>query len=130
MEGFKNTFSCIFNKNALLIKKIYSCKWSSIYDKETAQSHYEKTQTKNKFLKSKTFSERNAYTSQRNFCKKLLRNTKRTYFNNLDTKKVTNNRTFWKLLFGCFKHIFEKWENKSDWGKWNYLNHQWIESSF
>ena len=65
------------------------------------------------FFKSKTFSDRKAYTSQRNFFKKLLRNTKRTYFNNQDAKKFTENRTFWKTS-AVFKQMFERCENKSE----------------
>ena len=33
---------------------------------------------------------------QRNFCKKLLRTTKKSYYSNLDIKKVTDNKTFGK----------------------------------
>ena len=33
LEGFKKTLFCIFRKHAL-IKKMYSCKWRYIYDKE------------------------------------------------------------------------------------------------
>ena len=39
---------------------------------------------------------------QYHYCKKLLRTTKKRYFNNLDTKKVTDNRAFYEtavLLF-------------------------------
>ena len=41
---------------------------------------------------------------QRNFCKKLLRATKKEYFNNLDTKKVTDNKTFWKTVVPIFSN--------------------------
>ena len=59
-------------------------------------------------MKSKTFSDRRAYTSQYKFCKKLLRNTKRTYFNNLNIKKVTDNRTFWKFVLPLFSNKFSR----------------------
>ena len=51
-----------------------------------------------KFLKLKLLSDRKAYISQNNFRKKLLRNTKRRYFNNLHIKKVTDNWTFGKII--------------------------------
>ena len=44
-----------------------------------------------KFLKSRNLSDRKNYTSQRNLYKKLLKNTERTYLNNLDIRKVTDN---------------------------------------
>ena len=43
---------------------------------------------------------------KRNPCKKLLKNTKRTYFNILDIKKVTDNRTFWKIVVPLFSNKF------------------------
>ena len=46
------------------------------------------------------------YTWQRNFVKKQLRNTKRIYFNSLDIRKVTYNRTFWKTVFPLFSNKF------------------------
>ena len=66
--------------------------------KELHKAIMKRSKIRNKFLKSKIFSYRKAYTSQCNFCKKLPRNTRRTYFNNLDIKKVTDNRTLWKTI--------------------------------
>ena len=36
------------------------------------------------------------YNKQQDFCKKLLRTTKRLYFSNLGMKKVVDYRSFWK----------------------------------
>ena len=55
--------------------------------KEFHKAIIKRSKRRNKFLKSKTLSDRKVYTSQHNFCQKLLRNTKRTYFRNLDIKK-------------------------------------------
>ena len=63
---------------------------------------------RNKFLKSRTLSERKTYTSQRNLCKKPLKDTKRTYFNNLDIKKITDNQAFQKTFFPLFSNKFSK----------------------
>ena len=48
--------------------------------------------------------------SQRNLCTRLLRSTKRTYFNNLDIRKVTDNPTFWKTIVPLFSNKFSKSE--------------------
>ena len=45
-----------------------------------------------------------------NFCKKHLRTTKKEYFSNLNTKKVTDNRTFW----GNVVPIFSNKDSKKD----------------
>ena len=39
---------------------------------------------------------------QHNFYKKLLRTTKKEYFNHLDTKKATDDKTFWKTVVLIF----------------------------
>ena len=41
------------------------------------------------------------------FVKKLLRNTKRTYYN-IDIKKGTDNRTFWKNVVPLFSNKFSR----------------------
>ena len=73
-----------------------------------------RSKLRNKFLKSRNLSDRKNYTSQRNLCEKLLKNTKRTYLNNLGMRKVTDNRTFWKTVV---PQILKKRENKFDIGK-------------
>ena len=65
-----------------------------------------RSKLRNKFLKSITFSNRKAYRSEDNFCKKLLINTKITYFNNLNIKKVIDNQTFWKTVVSLFSNKF------------------------
>ena len=73
-----------------------------------------RSKLRNKFLKSRNLSDRKNYTSQRNLCEKLLKNTKRTYLNNLGMRKITDNRTFWKTVV---PQILKKRENKFDIGK-------------
>ena len=57
------------------------------------------------------------YNIQRNFCKKLFRTTKEEYFNNLDTKKVTDNITFWGTVgtvVSLFPYKNSKYKTISD----------------
>ena len=69
-----------------------------------------RSKLRNTFLKSRNLSDSENYTSQRNLCKKLLKDTKRSYFNNLDIRKVTDNRTFWKTVVPLFSNKFSKSE--------------------
>ena len=110
MDGFKHTVFCFFNKHSAIKRKYIRAIRANetSFTISTAQSHYEKIKLRNKFLKSKTFSDRRAYTSQRNFCQKLLQNTKRTYFNKKDTNKVTDNRTIWKIVLPLFSNNFSR----------------------
>ena len=57
---------------------------------------------RNKFLSEKYQANKDNYKIKRNLCKKLLQKTKNSYFSNLDRKKLTNNRTFWKKVVPLF----------------------------
>ena len=46
----------------------------------------------NRYRKEKTEATRSAYNSQRNFCVKLLRKTKKEFYNNLNVKCITKNK--------------------------------------
>ena len=61
-----------------------------------------RSRLRNIYLKSKSLTDRKNYNIKRNFCKKLLRTTKKEYFNSLDTKKVTDNKTFWRTIVPTF----------------------------
>ena len=65
-----------------------------------------RSKAKREFNKNKTASNREKYKKFRNKCVKLIRSTKRRYFENLDVKFVKDNKKFWKtiqpLLIDCF----------------------------
>ena len=70
--------------------------------KELHKAIMKRSWLRNKFLQNKNEINRNNYEVQRNYCKKLLKTTKKQYFNNLNTSKVTDNRTFWKTVVPLF----------------------------
>ena len=53
---------------------------------------------RNKFLNAKSDTDRKAYNKQRKYVVSLLRNEKKNFYSNLDTKVVIDNRTFWKTV--------------------------------
>ena len=56
----------------------------------------------NKYRKEKTEETKLAYKKQRNFCVKLLRKTKKEFYNNLNVKCITDNKLFWKTVKPSF----------------------------
>ena len=66
--------------------------------KELHKATMKRSRLRNKFLKNKNEIDRNNYKVQRNYCKKLLKTTKKQCFKNLNTSKKTDNRTFWKSV--------------------------------
>ena len=63
-----------------------------------------RSRLKNKFNKNSSAKNWSSYKKQRNFCLKLLRQTKEKYFNNISVKKVSDNRTFWKSVKPFFSN--------------------------
>ena len=55
----------------------------------------------NKFRQERTISPNVAYKKQRNMFFKLLQKTEQDFLNNLDVKRVTDNKQFWKTVKPC-----------------------------
>ena len=89
---------CIFNKLAPVRKNYLRANEAPFMTKEHHNAIMKRSRYRNKFLKDKSQTSRGNYKIQRNLCQKLLRKTKKSYFESLNTKKV-DNRTFWKMLF-------------------------------
>ena len=117
LEGFMKTLFYIFNKHAPIKRKYIRANEAPFMTKDLHKVIMKRSKLRNKFLKSRNLADRKHYASQRNLCKKLLKNTKITYFNNLDIRKVTNNRTFWKTVIPLFSNKFSKSEkiNLTEW---------------
>ena len=84
LGGFKKTVFRIFNKHALIKRKHIRASKAPFMTKELHNAIMKRSKLRNKFLKSRTLSDEKTYTLQINIFKKLLKNTKRTYFKNLD----------------------------------------------
>ena len=62
----------------------------------------QRSKLRNTYLKDKTRAARIAYKKQRNVCVSILRKSKKCYYENLDTKNITDNKKFW----GTVKPLF------------------------
>ena len=52
----------------------------------------------NKYVNDNNRENRKLYVQQRNYCVSLLRKTKKVYSENLDERKVSYNKLFWKTV--------------------------------
>ena len=102
VNSFKEIILSIFNKYAPIKKKYIRANEAPFMTKNLHKEIMKRSILRNKYLKSKSLTGRKNYNIQRNFCKKLLRTTKKDCFSNLDTKKVTDNRTFWRTAIPVF----------------------------
>ena len=56
-----------------------------------------RTRLRNNFLRNRPDENKSKYSRQRNYCVSLLRKTRKNY-SNLNEKKITDNKTFWKTI--------------------------------
>ena len=61
-----------------------------------------RTRLRNRFLRTRCIRDKEAYNKQRNYCVSLIRKTKQQYYNNLDHRKVADNKSFWKYIKPLF----------------------------
>ena len=102
LKCFKETVFCIFNKHAPIKRKYVSANETPFMTKELHKAIMKRSRLRNKFLKTKSITDRKNYNVRRNYCKKLFRSTKKLYFNNLDISKINDNRSFWKTIVPLF----------------------------
>ena len=69
-------------------------------NKEIHKAIMVRSRLRNKFLKEKTAFSREAYNKQRNYCVKLIRESKIKYFSNV--KNITDDKNFWKTVGSNF----------------------------
>jgi hypothetical protein len=70
--------------------------------KEIRHATMVRSKLRNKYLKTRAENDRILYSKQRNVCLSLLKKAKRAYFNNLNTKDITDNKKFWTTVFFYF----------------------------
>ena len=71
-------------------------------NKDISKAIMDRTRLRHKFLSSRSIEDRKAYNKQRNYCVSLIRKVKKGYFNNLDYKKIIDNKSFWKYVKPLF----------------------------
>ena len=57
-----------------------------------------RSKLKNKFNKNPTVGNKISYQKQRNYCVRLLKQTKRSSYNNLQTTNIVDNKNFWTCV--------------------------------
>ena len=79
-----------------------ACVEAPFMARELHKAIMKRSRLRNKFLKERTENNQKNFKHQRNFGKILPRTTKKSYYSNLDIKKVTDNKTFWKTIIPLF----------------------------
>ena len=113
VNSFKETILSVVNKYAPIKNKYIRTNGAPFMTKNLHQEIIKPLRLRNTYLKSKSLRDRENYNIQRNFCKKILRTTKKDtkktlHFSNLDTKKSLIIKRFGELLLLLFQTEIQK----------------------
>ena len=109
--GFEEIVRNLLSSQAPFKKRMAQKNQRVFMNKEIHKAIMERSTLRNKFLKEKTAFSREAYNKQRNYCVKLIRQSKIKYFGYLNVKNITDNKKLWKTVgsnFSSKKPINEK----------------------
>ena len=86
------------DNHAPLKKRYVKANQSPFINKKLSKEIMKRSRLRNKFLNTKSDIDRKTYNKRLNYVVSLLRNEKRYFYSNLDTRVVIDNRTFWKTV--------------------------------
>ena len=98
---FKESIFCIFSKHAP-IRKYLRANEATFMSKEFPNAIMRRSIYRSKFLNGKSQTSRKIYNIQGSLYKKILRKARKLYFESLNTKQITDNRTFWQTNCSSF----------------------------
>ena len=94
LTRFTNISKMILEKKAPLKERYVRYNQAKFMNKILQKAIMNRSRLLNRYRKEKTEATRSAYKRQRNFCVKLLRKTKKEFYNNLNVKYISENKLF------------------------------------
>ena len=106
----RKIFMEILDKFAPLKKKYIRASHSKFVTKEHSKAIVLRSKLRNQFLKTKTQESKLKYNKQRNLCVSITRKAKRSYYENLDLKEITDSKKFWATVKPLFSNKIKSTE--------------------
>ena len=97
-EQFHNIFRNTLDQFAPIKEKKVRCNNSKFMSKQLRKSIMIRSKLRNNYNKNRTSENWMKYKTQRNICTNILKKTKFNYFNNINTKDITDNKKFWNTI--------------------------------
>ena len=99
---FHGRVKMVLNEHAPIKKKYISANDGPLMTKALPKAIYTCTNLCNRYNKSRSQENWNAYKKQRNKCVKILQHAKLDYYKTFDIKFLTDNEKFWKTVKQLF----------------------------
>ena len=91
-------FQEILNKIAQVKVKVLCFNNNAFMTKSLRKAIMLRSRLKNNFNKQRYDENWDNYKKQKNFCVKLLRQTKEKYFSDINVRSISDNKKFWKTI--------------------------------
>ena len=101
---FQEVFLEILNKIAPVKVKVLRFNNNAFMTKSLRKAIMLRSRLKNNLNKQRSDENWNNYKKQRNFCVKLLRQTKEKFFSDINVKSISDNKKFWKTIKPFFSN--------------------------
>ena len=101
-DTFDSVVKNVLNEHAPIKRKSVRANDGPFVTKALRKAIMLRSKLRNRYNKVRTEENERAFKKQRNYCVKLLRKTKRNYYQNLDLKNLSDNRKFWKTVKPIF----------------------------
>ena len=98
LDKFIFFVSKLLYSHAPLKEKYIRCNQAAFMNKKLGKAIMTRARLLNKLRKFNCPENQLTYKRQRNYCFKLLKRSKMDFCNNLNVKKVTDNKHFWKTI--------------------------------
>ena len=102
LARFTNTSKMILEKKVPLKERYVRYSQAKFMNKNLQKAIMNRSRLLYRYRKEKTEATRSAYKRQINICVKLLRKTKKQFYNNLNVKYITESKLFWKTVKPSF----------------------------
>ena len=86
----------VYNRHVPLKKRIVRANEVPYMTKTLRKAIANRSRLENKYYKHKSKESLTAYKRQKNYCSRLYKKERKKYYANLDLKKITDNKKFWK----------------------------------
>ena len=97
-NDFNDILLKTLNNHAPLKTKVLRGNDQPFMTKELRKEHMKRTRLLNQYRKHKSLENENLYKKQRNYCVKLLKKAKTTYYGNLNPSNICDNKKFWNTV--------------------------------
>ena len=101
-SSFENLFIDVLNRHAPIQKKLIRANHAPYVAKALRKVIMKRSQLEKIYFKKRTQESFKKYKKQKNYCSRLYKRERKSFFESIDSSKITYNKTFWKNIQSFF----------------------------